>query len=176
MAAAAMLGRPGQVPAQEARRLRFGGYVESQEQLQQTLAVLKRYEELHPGVTINPEFTSFGAFTDKLATEATGGNAPDMFSVNLDLMGEYSRRGVIQPLDQFVPNPLDLSDYLQSAVKANTREGHLWSIPNDAVAPVRLGGEIGVGSHRSILLWPMNLRQGIRVPAHQRVGTGSAPE
>jgi multiple sugar transport system substrate-binding protein len=136
VAAAAMLGRPGRSLAQDAKRLRFGGYVESQEQLQQTLAVLKRYEELHPGVTINPEFTSFGSFTDKLATEATGGNAPDMFSVNLDLMGEYSRRGVIQPLDQFVPKPLDLADYVQSAVQANTRDGHLWSIPNDCVSPV----------------------------------------
>ena len=134
--AAVTLARSGRSWAQEARRLRFGGYVESQEQLQQTLAVLKRYEELHPGVTINPEFTNFGAFTDKLATEATGGNAPDMFSVNLDLMGEYSRRGVIQPLDQFVPKPLDLGDHVTSAVQANTREGKLWSIPNDCVSPV----------------------------------------
>ena len=95
--------------AQGAARVRFAGYVESQEQLTQTLAVLKLYSERHPDVEIVPEFTNFGAFTDKIATETAGGNAPDMFSVNVDLLAEYARRGVTMPLDQYIPDPIDLS-------------------------------------------------------------------
>lgn len=121
--------------AQDRIRIRFAGYVESQEQMGQTLAVLKLYSEKHPNVEIVPEFTNFRAFTDKIATETAGGNAPDMFSVNVDLLAEYARRGVSTPLDRFVPNPIDLSDYLGSAVNAARFGGKQFAIPNDAIAP-----------------------------------------
>jgi multiple sugar transport system substrate-binding protein len=121
--------------AQDTARVRFAGYVESQEQLKQTLAVLQLYSERNPDVEIIPEFTNFGAFTDKIATETAGGNAPDMFSVNVDLLAEYARRGVTTPLDQYIPDPIDLSDYLQSAVDAAKFDGKQYAIPNDAIGP-----------------------------------------
>lgn len=121
--------------AQQTARIRFAGYVESQEQLTQTLAVLKLFSEKDPNVEIVPEFTNFRAFTDKIATETAGGNAPDMFSVNVDLLAEYARRGVSMPLDQYIPDPLDLSNYLQSAVNAAKFDGKQYAIPNDAIAP-----------------------------------------
>ncbi|WP_233416808.1 ABC transporter substrate-binding protein [Halovulum marinum] len=121
--------------AQQVARIRAGGYVESQEQLRQTLAVWEAYSEAHEDVEIVAELTNFSAFTDKLATEAAGGNAPDFFSVNVDLMAEYAKRGVIRPLDEFVPDPLNLDDYLDGAVRAVSRDGQLFAIPNDAIAP-----------------------------------------
>lgn len=125
----------GSAFAQDSKNIRFGGYVESQEQLTKTLAVLEAYMKKNPGVHITPEFTNFGAFTDKLATEAAGGNAPDMFSVNVDLLAEYARRGVIMPLDEYVPDPLDLTGYADGAIRAATLDGKLYAIPNDAIAP-----------------------------------------
>src|SRR3546814_17806631 len=119
--------------AQDAR-IRFSGYVESQEQLTQTLAVLDAYMVRNPGVTIVPEFTDFGSFTDKIATEAAGGNAPDMFSVNVDLLAEYARRGVITPLNDYVPDPLNLSDYVDGAIKAATIDGNPYAIPNNCTS------------------------------------------
>lgn len=101
----------------------------------QTLAVLKLYSEKNPNVEIVPEFTNFRGFTDKIATETAGGNAPDMFSVNVDLLAEYARRGVSTPLDPYIPDPLDLSDYLGSAVNAAKFDGQQFAIPNDAIAP-----------------------------------------
>ena len=133
---AALAGMPlSRARAQDKARIRFAGYVESQEQLTQTLAVLKLYSEKHPDVEIIPEFTNFGAFTDKIATETAGGNAPDMFSVNVDLLAEYARRGVSTPLDEYIPNPIDLTNYLQSAVDAAKFDGKQFAIPNDAIAP-----------------------------------------
>jgi multiple sugar transport system substrate-binding protein len=121
--------------AQEKRRVRYAGYVESQEQLTQTLAVLQLYMEQNPDIEIIPEFTSFSAFTDKIATETAGGNAPDMFSVNVDLLAEYASRGVSTPLDAHIPDPLDLTDFLGSAVNAAKFQGKQFAIPNDAIAP-----------------------------------------
>jgi ABC-type glycerol-3-phosphate transport system substrate-binding protein len=133
---AALAGLPlATALAQAKTRVRFAGYVESQEQLTQTLAVLKLYSEKNPNVQIVPEFTNFGAFTDKIATETAGGNAPDMFSVNVDLLAEYARRGVTMPLDQYVPNPINLADYLPSAVNAAKFAGKQYAIPNDAIGP-----------------------------------------
>lgn len=116
------------------QKIRAAGFVESQEQLQATLAVLQRYQDLHPGIEISPEFTDYGSYTDKLATETAGGNAPDMLSANADIMGEYSRRGVLRPLDEYVPGSVDLTDYTSGTVTGNTIDGKLYGIPNDCIS------------------------------------------
>ncbi|WP_347220861.1 extracellular solute-binding protein, partial [Mycolicibacterium poriferae] len=87
--------------AQGKAKVRFSGYVESEEQLATTLKVLEAYQAKNPDVEIIPEFSNFRSFTDKLATEAAGGNAPDMFSVNVDLQAEYAARGVLTPLTAY---------------------------------------------------------------------------
>jgi multiple sugar transport system substrate-binding protein len=58
-----------------------------------------------------------------------------MFSCNVDITSEYARRGVLRPLTAYVPNPIDLSDYVPTAVKAATVNGQLFAFPNDAIAP-----------------------------------------
>jgi len=121
--------------AQDNVEIRAAGFVESQEQLRQTIDVLAAYTEKNPAVAISPEFTDYDSYVDKLATEAAGGNAPDMMSANADIMGEYSRRGVLRPLDEFVPDPIDLADYAQGTITGNTIDGQLFGIPNDCIAP-----------------------------------------
>ena len=126
---------PTVLRAQTTQRVRYAGFVQSEGELRQLLAALNRYKATHPGVEIVPEFTNFGSFIEKLATETSGGNAPDMFSCNVDIVDEYARRGVLRPLTAFVPEPLDLGDYAPGAVKAATVNGQLFAIPNDAIGP-----------------------------------------
>lgn len=121
--------------AQDAAEIRAAGFVESQDQLQHTMDVLARYDELHPDVTISAEFTDYGSYTDRLAVEAAGGNAPDMMSTNGDIMGEYSRRGVLVPLEQYVPDPLDLTGYAEGTITGNRIDGKLYGVPNDCISP-----------------------------------------
>lgn len=125
---------PRSAHAQDPARIRAAGFVESQEQLQHTLDVLKLYDEKHPDIEISAEFTDYSSYVDKLATEAAGGNAPDMLSANGTIMGEYSRRGVLRPLDEFVPDPIDLSDYAEGTVLGNKVDGKLYGFPNDCIA------------------------------------------
>ncbi|WP_192841347.1 ABC transporter substrate-binding protein [Falsirhodobacter sp. alg1] len=120
--------------AQATKRVRFSGFVESEEQLATTLKTLKAYEAKNPGVQIIPEFSSFRSFTDKLATEAAGGNAPDMFSVNVDLLAEYAARGVLAPLTDWIPNPLDVSGYQAGSIFSCTYKDEIYAMPNDAIA------------------------------------------
>jgi multiple sugar transport system substrate-binding protein len=120
---------------QETIQIRAAGFVESQEQLEHTIAALEAYSEKFPNVQISPEFTDYDSYVDKLATEAAGGNAPDLMSTNADIEGEYSRRGVLRPLEEFVPSVIDLSDYSEGTVFSNTIDGQLFGIPNDCIAP-----------------------------------------
>ncbi len=124
--------------AQGMTTVRFSGYVESEEQLGTTLRVLQAYQAQNPNVEIIPEFSNFRSFTDRLATEAAGGNAPDMFSVNVDLLAEYAARGVLAPLDDYIPNPLDISAYQDGSVFSCTYNDQIFAIPNDAIAPAIL--------------------------------------
>ncbi|WP_424930803.1 ABC transporter substrate-binding protein [Amaricoccus macauensis] len=130
----ALSGISSIVVAQGNQQVRFSGFVESEEQLATTLKVLKAYEAKNPGVSILPEFSTFRSFTDKLATEAAGGNAPDMFSVNVDLLAEYAARGVLTPLTDYIPEPLDVSNYQDGSVFSCTYDGQMYAMPNDAIA------------------------------------------
>lgn len=120
---------------QDTIQIRAAGFVESQEQLEHTIDALKAYSAKYPNVQISPEFTDYGAYVDKLATEAAGGNAPDLMSTNADIEGEYSRRGVLRTLDEYVPSIVDLSDYSEGTIFSNTIDGQLFGIPNDCIAP-----------------------------------------
>ena len=146
------------VSAQDKTKIRFSGYVESEEQLATTLKVLDAYVAKNPNVEIIPEFSNFRSFTDKLATEAAGGNAPDMFSVNVDLLAEYAARGVLAPLTEWVPDPIDVSDYQDGSVFSCTYNDQLYGIPNDAIAPAILYSpkrfeELGVAIPPDMFTW-----------------------
>jgi multiple sugar transport system substrate-binding protein len=58
-----------------------------------------------------------------------------MMSTNADIMGEYSRRKVLRPLDEYVPDLISLSDYAKGTVTGNTIDGQLFGIPNDCISP-----------------------------------------
>ncbi len=144
--------------AQGKTKVRFSGYVESEEQLATTLKVLKAYEAKNPNVEIIPEFSNFRSFTDKLATEAAGGNAPDMFSVNVDLLAEYAARGVLTPLTDWIPDPLDISAYQAGSIFGATYNDQLYAMPNDAIAPAILYTpnrfeELGVAVPPDMFTW-----------------------
>ncbi len=144
--------------AQGNTKVRFSGFVESEEQLATTLKVLKAYMAKNPDVEIVPEFSSYRAFTDKLATEAAGGNAPDMFSVNVDLLAEYAARGVLTPLTEWIPDPLDVSEYQAGSVFSCTYAGEMYAMPNDAIAtaiffnPAKFE-EVGVAVPEKFYTW-----------------------
>ena len=67
-----------------------------------TLEAIEVYEAAHPGVTIEPEYSSFSGYYEKLVTQLASSNAPDIFQVDQGWVAELSARG-----DAFA----DLSQY-----------------------------------------------------------------
>ena len=116
-------------------KIRYVGYVESQQQLKATRTAIEQYQKAHSKVTVTTEFSDFSSYVDKITTQISGGNPPDMMSANVDILSEYAGRGVLRELDSYNPGQINLADYAKGSVGAAQFDGKLYGIPNDVVGP-----------------------------------------
>ncbi len=58
-----------------------------------TLKAIEAYENEHPNVTIEPEYSSFDGYYEKLVTQLSSENAPDFFQVDQGWVAELYSRG-----------------------------------------------------------------------------------
>lgn len=79
-----------------------------------TLEAIEVYEQAHPGIHIEPEYSSFSGFYEKLVTQLASQNAPDVFQVDQGWVAELSARGdAFADLSQY-GDILDLSQVPES--------------------------------------------------------------
>ena len=55
-----------------------------------TMKVIEQFEELHPNITIEPEYGSSDGYNDKLATQLAGGTAPDIIQIDPAFLPSYA--------------------------------------------------------------------------------------
>lgn len=55
-----------------------------------TIAVIEQYEAAHPNVKIEPEYGSSDGYNDKLATQLSGGTAPDIIQIDPAFLPSYA--------------------------------------------------------------------------------------
>ena len=84
------------------------------------------FEQDNPTITVQPEFTDWSGYWDKLSTEVAGGNTPDVFMQEDRYIGDYSRRGLLADLESLgVP-----TNDIDSGLLSNGRiDGKLVGIP-----------------------------------------------
>lgn len=58
-----------------------------------TLKAIEAYESSHPGIKIEPEYSSFSGYYEKLVTQLASSNAPEIFQVDQGWVAELSARG-----------------------------------------------------------------------------------
>lgn len=102
----------------------------AQERHDRTLKMIQKFEELHPNIKIKPEYSAFGAYHEKLATQVAGNNAPDVMSKSLIYIQDYAQRGILKDLREFVGKELNV-DGLDQKLLANqaTVNGKLIGLP-----------------------------------------------
>lgn len=95
------------------------------DQNKKLLEALELYGRSEGASTVNPQYSGFSGYYDKLATRVAGGNPPDVFQIHLPYLMEYIDRGAVQPLDEYKDDlGLDgLPDYVSTTVKA---DGKYW--------------------------------------------------
>lgn len=95
------------------------------DQNKKLIEALDLYKATDGAMTVNPQYSGFSGYYDKLATRVAGGNPPDVFQIHLPYLMEYIKRGAVQPLDDY-KDDLGLDDlpgYVSTTVKA---EGKYW--------------------------------------------------
>src|SRR5690625_1618035 len=63
--------------------------------------LIKAFEEEHPDITVTPDFTDWGSYWDKLATQVAGGDTPDVIMMEMRYIREYADRGVLADLNDY---------------------------------------------------------------------------
>jgi len=76
-----------------------------------TNAVIKAYKAQNPDLAITGESANWGDYWPKLATQVAGRRAPDVIQMDYRFLVEYARRGALLPLEQVMPQPLDLTGF-----------------------------------------------------------------
>lgn len=69
-------------------------------------AIIDKFEEKYPHITVKREFGDWADYWDRLATQTAGGNAIDVISMHQFQVSNYASRGSL----------LDLSEYVDSGV------------------------------------------------------------
>lgn len=95
---------------------------------QRTLEVIEQFEEKYPYITVVPEYQAQDGYSEKVNTQLAAGNAPDVIQVGGDF-SDYSRRGVLLPLDEMVGNELQLSALPEGFLRPAKFEDKLYGVP-----------------------------------------------
>ena len=72
-----------------------------------TQQLIDLYMEQNPHVTIEPDFTGWGDYWDKLSTTVAGGDTPDVMQHEIRYIREYADNGVLADLSQYLGSTID---------------------------------------------------------------------
>ncbi|MEB3370398.1 ABC transporter substrate-binding protein [Saccharopolyspora mangrovi] len=97
---------------------------------QQTQRMIEEFEEEHPNIDVEPEFTGWNDYWDRLATGAAANDLPDVIQHDADYLREYADRGALLELDEHIPHTLDTSKLDPSVLGTGKVEGKTVAIPS----------------------------------------------
>lgn len=100
----------------------------SQNRHDRTLKVLDMFMQEHPNIKVTSEFATWDDYWTKMTTQAAGGNLPDVMQQDYQLLAEWTSRGLIKPLDEFVGKQLDLSKVDERYLAGGKIDGKLYGI------------------------------------------------
>lgn len=92
-----------------------------------------QFNEIHPNITIEFVDVPFEQMHDMLLTQVAANNTPDTAYVDGSIVSEFSSRGALVNLDQYVSQSevIDTSDYVPAFLQAAQWEGSLYGLPID---------------------------------------------
>ena len=94
-----------------------------------TSKAVQLYQQLYPQTTISTQFTDFNSYWPKLATQISGGSAPDLIQMDMRYIDQYQKKGLLLDLSRFIPQPINLPDFNQVLLKGSEAQGIVYGIP-----------------------------------------------
>ncbi|MDQ0208195.1 ABC transporter substrate-binding protein [Alkalicoccobacillus murimartini] len=103
----------------------------SQERHDMTFKIIEMYEEANPHVKIEPEFTGFDGYFERMAAQAAGNNLPDIMQQNFgEYLNLYASQGLLTDLNEFVDDgTIDLSKVDESIVQSGMKDDQFLGMP-----------------------------------------------
>lgn len=96
-----------------------------------TQRIIDAFVEDHPNVTIEPSFTDYNGYWDRLATQTVGGDTPDIMQFDEPYLSTYVRQGVLLDLTDL---GIDTSGISDSALSAGQVDDRLYALASGAAA------------------------------------------
>src|SRR5581483_8331478 len=100
----------------------------AKERADRTEKANRLFEQKHPGTTIVGETLGWGDYWARVATQVAGRNTADVLQMDYRYIFEYARRGALLPLDEYVPNGLNLGDFSPAAVDSGKVDGKIYGV------------------------------------------------
>ncbi len=93
-----------------------------------TRAMVALYEKKTSGVTVDAETYGWNDYWTKLATQAAGGNLPDVIQMDYRYIFEWARRGQLADLTPFLGTDLHMENFDKNVLDAGKVDGKLYGI------------------------------------------------
>lgn len=95
-----------------------------------TREAVKLFEQANPGITVRTSNAEFGAYVQKLATQAAGGGIPDVAQLDYRQISQYAGGGALLPLDPFIKDgTIRTSEFDQGFLRTGTFGGTQYALP-----------------------------------------------
>lgn len=122
-----------ETPVEQTLRVMWWG---NQDRADSTAEMIHLFEEKHPGVTVEFEFTDWGGYWDKLSTLAISGNLPDVLQMDVGYLVQYATSGLLADLQPYITSgALDMSGVPQSVIDCGEVDGAIRALPTGSSAP-----------------------------------------
>ncbi len=95
-----------------------------------TQEAVRLFEREHPGITVRTSNGEFGAYVQKLATQAAGGGIPDVAQVDYRQITQYADGGALLRLDSFVGDgTIRTSEIDRGFLRTGTFQDRQYAVP-----------------------------------------------
>lgn len=118
---------PAQLAAQDSADLRMMWWG-SQPRAERTFALIEKFEEANPGITVRGETVGWADYWTRLATQVAGRNAPDLIQQDYRYIFEYAGRGALLDLSPYLDDILSLPGVDETGLEGGMSDGALWGI------------------------------------------------
>ncbi|MFD1846270.1 ABC transporter substrate-binding protein [Arthrobacter flavus] len=89
--------------------------------------MIEAFEAENPGIKVRGEYSDFGSYWDRLATQVAGGDAPDIFAMSGSYPSEYASRGALLDLAE-VEAEIDTSKFAEGTVELGQIDGVQYTV------------------------------------------------
>lgn len=87
----------------------------SQSRHERYLKVIEMFEEEYPNINVQPEYTGWSGYFDRLNTQAAGGNLPDVMQSVRKMMSGYIQNDQLLELDSYIEDGTLNTEYIDDS-------------------------------------------------------------